>query len=158
MDAPGDVPPSCNPVNGSCSNGLLTCNPSFASCNGSNADGCECATPACCGAACQTSHIACMLNNNPSSPCTDGTGQHFYDCVALGTINSGQATKACAAVTGNVSACSLGSCPGNHSVVCSFDGGGNCMCWEYSGTQAGRMYKSLNATCYCPTSTSPTWN
>jgi hypothetical protein len=99
-----------------------------------------------------------MLNNNPSSPCTDGTGQRFYDCVALGTINSGQATKACAAVTGNVSACSLGSCPGNHQVVCSFDGGGNCMCWEYSGTQAGRMYKSLNASCYCPTSTSPTWN
>jgi hypothetical protein len=42
--------------------------------------------------------------------------------------------------------------------VCSFDGTGNCMCWEYSGSQSGRMYKSLNSSCYCPTSTSPTWN
>ncbi len=138
---------------------MLTCNPGFSSCNASNADGCECATPACCpGLTCQNQHVACMLAGNPSSPCADGTGKYYYDCVALGTINSAQATKACAAVTGNASACSLGSCPGQNLVVCSFDGIGNCVCWEYSGPTVGRMYKSNNASCFCPTSTSPMWN
>jgi hypothetical protein len=107
---------------------------------------------------CQMQHIACMLGGNPSSPCTDGTGVPFYDCVALGTINSTQATKACVAVTGNASACSPGSCPGGHQVVCSFDGGGLCTCWEYSGTQSGKVYKSLDSNCFCPQSTSPRWN
>jgi len=102
-----------------------------------------------------------MLAGNPSSPCADGTGKYYYDCVALGTINSGQATKACAAVTGNASACSLGMCGNGASpplVVCSFDGVGNCVCWEYFGPSSGRMYKSNNASWFCPTSTSPMWN
>jgi hypothetical protein len=99
-----------------------------------------------------------MLNNNPGTPCADNTGQYFYDCTALGTINSAQATKACAAVTGNASACSPGSCTPQHLVVCSFDGVGDCVCWEYSGSNAGRMYKSNNSNCFCPGSSAPTWN
>jgi hypothetical protein len=158
VDAPAETSPSCSPVNGSCSGGLLTCNPNFSSCNGSNADGCECSTPACCGTACQTRHLACLING---TPCSDGTGLPFYDCVALGTINSAQATKACAAVIGNASACSMGQCgagPTLQLAIYGFDAAGNCVSWAYSGSNTGRMFKSASAMCYCPSSTAPTWN
>ena len=160
QDAPPDVPP-CNPLNGSCSNGVLTCNQGFSSCNASNTDGCECATPSCCGTACQNQHVACMLGGNPSTPCTDGTGKYYYDCTAIGTTNDTQATKACVAVTGNAAACSVGTCgsgPNTQYVVCSFGGTGACSCWEYFGPYAGHMFKNTTSSCTCPVSTSPTWN
>jgi len=149
--------PVCNPINGSCGGGGLTCNPGFASCNGSVTDGCECATPGCCGASCQVQHVACMLNGNPATPCADGTGVHFYDCVPQGTIDINQANAACAAVAGALS-CSPGMCPGGHMNICSFDGVGPCVCWEYSGSNAGRVFKSNNANCFCPGAAAPTWN
>jgi hypothetical protein len=99
-----------------------------------------------------------MING---TPCADGTGLYFYDCVALGTINMAQATKACAAITGNASACLMGTCgagPTLQQAMYGFDAGGNCITWAYSGSNAGRMFKSVNAMCYCPQSTSPTWN
>jgi hypothetical protein len=149
---------SCNPINGSCGGGGLTCNGGFSNCNASAADGCECATAACCGSACQTKHVACMLGANPASPCTDGTGQYFYDCIAAGTFDSTQATKACTAITGSAGACVPGTCMGGHSIICSAGAPGNCVCWEYAGSNAGRVYKSVNPNCYCPSATSPTWN
>jgi hypothetical protein len=157
IDAPPEAS-NCNPLNGACQGGVLTCNPGFSSCNATNADGCECATPSCCGLGCQNQHVTCMLAGNPSSPCSDGTGKYYYDCIALGTFNVTQATKACAAVTGNASACSMGSCPSQNLVIYGFDGSGNCVSWEYSGPAVGRMYKSNNASCFCPASTSPMWN
>jgi len=149
--------PVCNPINGSCGGGGLTCNGGFASCNGNVTDGCECATSGCCGASCQVQHVACMLNGNPATPCTDGTGIYFYDCAPQGTFNSIQANSACAAVAGAI-ACSPGTCPGGHSEICSFDGVSNCVCWEYAGSNAGRVFRSNNANCFCPGSTAPTWN
>ena len=158
IDSGGAVDaPVCSPINGSCGGGGLTCNAGFASCNGNITDGCECATPGCCGASCQVQHIACMLNGNPATPCTDGTGNYYYDCVAQGTINGAQATKACTAGTG-ASSCTTYTCTGNATVVCGFDGVGNCVCWEFSGTNAGRVFRSSSLTCFCPGSTAPTWN
>ena len=151
--------PSCNPLNGSCGDGgALTCDPGFSSCNGSASDGCECRTSVCCGSSCQSQHVTCMLNGVPASPCADGTGQYFYDCVALGTFNNAQATKACAAVTGDMSACSAGVCPGMHQVICGLNGSGNCICWEYAGPAVGRVLNSGSASCLCPFAMSPTWN
>jgi hypothetical protein len=159
-DAGGAVDaPVCNPLNGSCGGGGLTCNAGFASCNGNVSDGCECATSGCCGASCQIQHVTCMLLGNPATPCTDGTGQYFYDCVSQGTINGAQATKACTAGTG-ASSCTTYTCTGAGSpqVLCGYDGVGNCVCWQFTGTNAGRVFKSTSSTCFCPGSAAPTWN
>jgi hypothetical protein len=141
-------------VNGSCNGGNLTCKPGFSSCNGNVNDGCECPTSGCCNGYCENKHLACMTA--PNTPCTDGTGASYYDCVPVGTITVEQAMKACTAATGK--ACVQTNCASVHLVVCGLDGSNDCACWEYSGSQAGHVFKNSNPNCYCPGAGAPTWN
>jgi len=86
------------------------CMPGHADCNG-GAD-CECATPACCNGACQTTH-------------STGVGQSFYDCTSQGTHNEAQAKEACSAFTGSSGACSQDTSGGCNCllVLCGPQGG-----------------------------------
>jgi hypothetical protein len=130
-----------------------TCNTGASDCNGAtapNADGCECATPSCCGTSCQNTH-------------SDGLGQSYYDCNPLSTHNTSQALEACTAYaqsTGHsASNCSdQWQCPaeGNATMVCySTTGGATCstFCWSYSGTSAGWV-----TSCADCTASVGTWN
>ena len=134
--------PSCN--GSTCS---YACNGNLLDCNANtppDLDGCECATPACCGQKCQTTH-------------SDGLGQTFYDCAPLATYNATQALEACAAYTGNMAECASGYKCGNAYAACSA-GAAVCDCWAYSGGVAGHVGTSVNTTCYCPLASDPKWN
>ena len=135
--------PSCNGT--TCS---YACNAGLIDCDGNQApdtDGCECATPACCGASCQTTH-------------TDGVGQSFYDCNALGTDSQDEAMEACHAYAASIgvptSDCTGNwVCSGQPSQVC-IDFSGNSAteyCWGYGGTMG--VYPN-----YCPSSQEGSWN
>jgi hypothetical protein len=130
-----------------------TCNTGTSDCDKGTApdtDGCECATPSCCGTSCQTTH-------------GDGLGQSFYDCNPLGTFSSVTALEACqayaASIGGAASNCSDGWECNNvpPAVVCYVVGSTNCSyCWGYTaGTDAGWL-----ESCTCPEASSKlgTWN
>jgi hypothetical protein len=132
-----------------CNAGLLDCNAATKP----DVDGCECQGTACCGTGCQTAH-------------SDGLGQTFYDCTALGTYKAPQAMEACTAATGgngckDGSMCcggigALGLCIGTtYSAVCNSSGGSG-HCWEYDTTNPGAVLGGGSLTC----SPSPvgTWN
>ncbi len=139
-----------------CNSGLLDCNASKAP----DTDGCECATPTCCGTGCANTH-------------SDGVGQSFFDCNAPGSYNQAQAQSACTAYTGNAGACTpstvsccnglmlgnlcLGSSTTDHSVCGS--AGGKCYCWQYSGTNSGKV-ESEGSSCSasCGGNGDPSWN
>jgi hypothetical protein len=136
--------PVCNGVTcgyGSCHTGYSDCDTTAP-----DTDGCECATPSCCGSSCATTH-------------SNGLGENYYDCTAKSTYNSTQAMEACAAYTGNQSLCSTAGCtgPGSNLVACGAING-KCACWNYSGSNVTHVTTSANSTCYCPTSSDPTWN
>jgi hypothetical protein len=129
------------------------CNAGYANCNKAapNLNGCECATPACCGTSCQNTH-------------NDGLGHHYYDCNTPGTFNSSQAIEACTAyalsVGGTAANCSdQWACPalGNtHYFVCySTDGGLSCAtyCWQYLAPEAGWV-----TSCTACNANSGNWN
>ncbi len=143
----------CNATNatGSSCDGTTcsyTCQAGTSDCNKGtppDGDGCECATPACCGTGCQTKH-------------SNGFGQFFYDCNPPGTFTVASAMAACAAYTGNSAMCSTGGLCNNNALVCA-NGASSCVCWQYQGSFAGYVSSDLTGTsCYCPGSTSPTWN
>jgi hypothetical protein len=123
-----------------CNSGLLDCNAATAP----DTDGCECAGTACCGTGCQFGH-------------TDGLGQTFYDCTALGMYTEARAQAACAAATGgngckDASACcgglsALGLCLGTTiTSVCSSSGGSG-HCWEYDSTNPGVVQAGNSPSC-----------
>jgi hypothetical protein len=128
------------------------CNAGASDCNKNTApdlDGCECATPACCGASCETTH------NN-------GVGQHYYDCNALSTFNLNQAKAACLAyvqtIGGTAANCTDGwQCGGAGPVlVCSQNTAGTtCVsyCWGYNGALVGAV-----TGCSCPFTVGGSWN
>lgn len=131
-----------------------TCNAGRADCNaatGTNTDGCECATPGCCSGGCQTTH-------------SNGLGQNFYDCVALGTINATQAASARAAwaatqsgVTNGAGLCQTGS---DKSDCLTARTATSCATWCYDPTSSlygGKVVLNTTSTCICPTS-GVTWN
>ncbi len=125
---------------------IYTCNSGSSDCNSGQSpdtDGCECNTPSCCGSSCQTTH-------------SNGIGQSYYDCVAQGTYNSTQANEAC---TAYASGCQTFSCtgPGSNMVVC-VTANGNCVCWNFSGSNVGHVHQSGSTTCNCPTGSDPSWN
>jgi hypothetical protein len=102
-----------------------------------NTNGCECATPGCCGTGCQTEH-------------TNGTGQTFYDCNPKGTVTLQSAIEACMAyaltVGGNSNDCVGGwFCPNPAQPieVCfsSTANYNNCTnyCWIYLTSLAGHV-------------------
>jgi len=131
-----------------------TCSANHSDCNADVApdtDGCECATPGCCGNSCQTAH-------------TNGVGQTYYDCNPVSTFTLVTATEACTAfaptVGGTAANCSSGwTCPGDKSsYVCYGTGSGAnlaCVdyCWAFATGEAGAVF-----TCSCPdTSVGSTW-
>lgn len=132
-----------------------TCNAGASDCNKGtppDSDGCECATPGCCGSGCETTH-------------SDGFGQFFYDCNPPGTYTEQSAMSACTAYTGNASVCGFyGYCNGG-DMVCVVNSQ-TCYCWEYGGTLSG--YTSTQTTnptqdggptfCYCPGMGNAQWN
>jgi hypothetical protein len=126
-----------------------TCKQGFSNCSSGAPDlnGCECATPVCCGTGCGVTHM-------------NGVGQNYYDCVDAGTYDQTQAGKACTAYTNNQFACQAASCIGDAGdlVICGFPDGGGCACWDYAGQDTSHVYKSGTTTCYCPGNTDPTWN
>jgi hypothetical protein len=127
---------------------LYTCKMGFSDCNNGapNIDGCECATPSCCGNQCALKHA-------------NGLGQSFWDCVALNTYDQTQGTEACAAYTGNQNACSVYSCTGGgqNKVVCGVTNG-LCACWNFSGSNVGKVLLNNSASCFCPGANDPAWN
>jgi hypothetical protein len=146
---------SCNGATCSyqCNSGLLDCNAASAP----DTDGCECATPACCGTSCQTTH-------------SDGVGQSFYDCNRTMTYNQAQAQVACAAYTGSAEACSPSTTCCNGLQIGSFCTGvtaqsvcgsaaGKCYCWQYEGPNSGRV-ESEGSSCKasCGGGSDPSWN
>jgi hypothetical protein len=114
-------------------------------------------SPGCCnsGTACQTKH-------------SNGAGQSFFDCVALGTINATQADKARAAwiaSRGTPTQTGLVECQngGDKSDCSAVVYAGACAMWCYGGTQfrAKAHVNTTNNLCYCPGSsigTTGTWN
>jgi hypothetical protein len=138
--------PSCN--GSTCS---YTCNAGHVDCNASTApdlDGCECATPSCCGQACQVSH-------------SDGTGQSWFDCNPLGTYTMTQAMSACVAKFGTSGGCQSGWTCGtgatkvSQPTVCDM---ACTTCWAY-GTATG-MYPVTVGTltnCTCPGTQIGSW-
>ena len=133
------------------------CSANHVNCDNTAPDtnGCECAGTGCCGTACQTQH------NN-------GAGGFYYDCTALGTYNSTQATEAASSDTSQpgsptAASCTIGSDTIN--VVCKPQKNfmsGMCSCWAYSATGAqanvvGLVDISPNG-CFCPVTGDPAWN
>jgi hypothetical protein len=135
--------PSCNGT--SCT---YACNPGRSDCDlqAPDTNGCECATPACCGGSCQTIH-------------SDGVGQNFYDCNPLGTNTDAEATEACVAyalsVGGKASDCTDGwNCQGQPYQVCfnTYHSGVPEYCWAYDAPK-NDVFPN-----YCPGSPIGTWN
>jgi hypothetical protein len=109
----------------------------------------------CCGTGCETTH-------------SDGVGQNFYDCNQQGSHTQGQAQAACAAFTGNASACSpsstccglfVGICLGTTASSECGSVGGKCYCWQYAGQNIGTVQTvSGNCSASCGSGSDPSWN
>lgn len=136
--------PSCDGT--TCS---YSCKAGHSDCNQATApdtDGCECATPACCGTGCQTSH-------------SDGQGQTFYDCNPADTYSSATAIAACTAFAkGDAGDCSDNwTCSGDSNNYVCFDTTSNVndctTCWAYTGPNKGKV-----VNCECPWSSIASWN
>lgn len=147
--------PLCSP--GGCT--FAGCMASYIDCNQAppNADGCECEGSACCNGACQTKH-------------SDGLGDSFFDCVALGTRDPVQVAKAAAAwdATGNIDAAPrlYSDNKGTVQYICDRSTVRNaCACWTWNGTgqyaDAGRALSTNGkpTQCFIPFgATYPAWN
>ncbi|HLK36435.1 MAG TPA: hypothetical protein VKU41_06750 [Polyangiaceae bacterium] len=154
--------PSCNGVKCgyACRTGRSDCNASVPP----DTDGCECATPACCGNTCQTKHATGITPMDA-----------YYDCNAQGHSAS-QAQAACQAfvtMSDGGGACTDTSkcCDGVAGVTCvagvppltrSFCGtaAGRCYCWSYQGNNSGTVQTGNPSSCgiVCPSSGDPAWN
>jgi hypothetical protein len=134
--------PSCDGT--SCT---YACRPGRTDCDleAPDKNGCECATPACCGTSCQTIH-------------SNGVGQNFYDCNAAGTNTDAAATEACVAyalsVGGTPSDCTDGwYCQDQPSQVCfNSSGPATQYCWGY-GAPSDQVFPN-----YCPSSAVGSWD
>jgi hypothetical protein len=136
----------------SCNDGVCApgCAGASSNCDGDPSNGCECSTPSCCGAACQTSH-------------SNGLGQRYYDCNPLGIpgnpstykLSMAQAALMAWPVTGTdgIISCGVGL-----SAVYREDAS-SCAVWVYTGALAGYVRLSTGASsCSCPTTSDRTWN
>jgi hypothetical protein len=145
-------PASCDGTKCSykCNTGLLDCNAG----TGADVDGCECATPMCCGSSCETIH-------------SNGIGP-YYDCDPKKTYDVKHATEACEAYAGAgqcqaSSLCCglLGSCILSNTAqsVCG-SVQGKCVCWQYAGPAPGtvQVIGSGKCTAACGSTTDTTWN
>jgi hypothetical protein len=115
-------------------------------------DGCECATPGCCGSACQTDH-------------SDGVGQSYFDCNQPATYTEMTAFSACAAYALSVGS-SATNCVGGLTcrgssvpTVCFTSSSGSCAtyCWQYTGVYADSGPGTV-WDCACPAHRVGGWN
>jgi Stigma-specific protein, Stig1 len=126
-----------------CVSGYSDCDKS-----GANANGCECATPMCCGTKCQPIHM-------------NGLGQSYLSsCDALGTYNVTTANEA--ANAWNATATTGSSSCGNSSCVWRLSAT-ECAVWCYSKMHLGQVIKVTASSCIsptnvCPSGSSGTWN
>jgi cysteine-rich repeat protein len=128
-----------------------TCKSGFSDCNSviPNTNGCECATPICCGNGCGTTHL-------------NGLGQNFFDCAPLAvpgnaaTYNSTLAAEARSAwpFSGNDQTLLCGSESGAARMTAN-----SCALWIYTGPLAGHVHlNTAGAGCFCASASDPTWN
>jgi hypothetical protein len=115
-------------------------------------DGCECATPGCCGSACQTTH-------------SDGVGDSYFDCNPSGTYTEMTAISACTAYALSVHSTAANcvgplTCKGSSvPTICFTNSSGSCAnyCWQYTGVYAdggpGTVWD-----CACPAHLVGGWN
>jgi hypothetical protein len=83
---------------------------------------------------------------------SNGIGQTWTDCVPLGTYNTMQALKACAAFLGvSVPACNVSPVSDCGGGTVSIAGG----TWTYNGPNEGHVQTSPNV---CPSVASPMWD
>jgi hypothetical protein len=149
-----------------------TCNAGFSNCNKPAApgadDGCECATPECCGTACANTHKNCV--GTACASVSPAMGQNYFiagdGCRALGTpgdastYTGAMATAARAAWPGSSGATlGGGTCFTTDSAVSAKTSAG-CAVWIYSGTNAGyvKWNTAMGGACLCPTSADMSWN
>ena len=134
-----------------------TCNAGTSNCNKGtppDTDGCECATPGCCGTGCQTKH-------------SNGVGQSFYDCNPLSTWSSVTALEACQAYVASIGKPAADCTDG---YTCSETGAttwvcygtadqSDCYgpCWGYEGSPAGEVQSAASA-CGCPFTKAASWD
>jgi hypothetical protein len=148
----------CNKTTGtpSCAGATCTyvCAAGHSNCNASSpdTDGCECATPGCCGTGCETTH-------------TDGVGQAYFDCNPRATYTEAAAFAACTAYAKSVGSSGANcvgplTCTGSSvPTVCFTTSGGQCAsyCWQYTGVYAdggpGTVWD-----CACPAHVMGSWN
>jgi cysteine-rich repeat protein len=136
---------------GSCAGSVcgIACHGGFASCDGIDGNGCECAGNSCCVGACQPPHI-------------NGLGQSFDSCAPLGVPGNAATYDHALAVSARAAWPFVGNdgdvaCPGSTQAVAR-QTGTQCAVWVYTKTTAG--YVHLNAAtnlCLCPTVSDPTW-
>jgi hypothetical protein len=114
--------------------------------------GVQCATPGCCGSACETGH-------------SDGVGQSYFDCNPPSTYTEMAAFSACTAyaltVGSNATSC-VGPlyCKGSSApTICFTNSSGSCAtyCWQYSGVYAGAGPGTV-WDCACPAHMVGSWN
>jgi hypothetical protein len=102
-----------------------------------------CAGTGCCTGGCQTAH-------------SNGLGQSYYDCGALGTYSSATAQAAAAAwaPTGGTNTTDVqGNCLSRQTATA-------CATWCYAGPFLGKVnLNTISVACIPPqTLSSPTWN
>jgi hypothetical protein len=136
-----------------CATGWLDCDRST---NPPNVNGCECHAPNattadCCSGGCPIQHDNGLYQSS----------SFFYDC----SITPPQiALDACAAFTGDPTQCHAGDCfdldggATGEKLVCSDGSPTACVCWEYLGPAAMRVYNSASTECMCPDTTDPTFD
>src|SRR5207253_8609088 len=126
-------------------------------------DGCECTTAStaiqgtagCCNGSTPSTTGTCQPQHD-----TGFTGEHWYDCVAVGTYNGTQAGRACTA-HGSTDCTHTGIC-GNATLLCDNTVGMTgitCNCWQYIGSNGGGVGKVSHGTngCLCTASSDGTW-
>jgi hypothetical protein len=147
---------------GSCAAGAcgIACDTGFANCDGSKANGCECAGNICCSGACEPAHF-------------NGLGQSYDDCSPLGTPGTSStythnmAMEARNAWTGVSTGDGDCYCNNGSTVNCTYRmTATSCAVWEfvnktesgYPEAYAGYVYLNTgNNNCYCPSNSDPTW-
>jgi hypothetical protein len=150
---------ACNMTTGtpSCTGAVCTyvCTAGRSDCDsvtGPDTNGCECATPGCCGSGCETTH-------------STGVGPSFYDCNSPSTFTEATAISACTAYALSVGG-TAGNCSGgwkcNSSTVqdvCYSTNGKSCgtYCWRYMDADSGASAGAV-VDCACPSSEVGAWN
>ena len=148
----GNVCLANNATNATC-NGVrcsYACNTGFSDCNtdGPNTNGCECATPICCGSGCGTTHA-------------NGLGQNFVDCIPPGVPGNPATYSAALAAEARSAWPFTGT---DQTLFCSGESAaarltaGSCAVWVYTGTLAGHVHlNAAAASCLCVSASDPTW-